>query len=134
MRVTSKYCNKLFSGDLFYKEVNDIIEITYVINGRKCVARGENCFDTLTKLRSELEKDNITLLCNGAAINVYPSGMMRDVSTCELAYKMEIGKPAKWDDVVNIFEYDPSLRIATVSEQKQYYSEWLTSLGCDNAR
>ena len=121
--------NAMFEGELFFQENDDKIVMSYITNDKMYESRGTNLFDTMKLLRRELENDNILLFCNGCAENVYPSGMMRDISSCELAYKMIIGKRAEKSDIVNIFEYDTSLKPTTVDSQDKFYNNWLKSIG-----
>lgn len=79
-------------------------------------------------LRRELEKNEIQIICNGAAKNVYPSRMQLSMGTGIKAYKMYIGKQAKMSDVVNIFDCDGELEFVKIEEQSNFYNEWLRSL------
>ncbi|MTI30959.1 hypothetical protein [Xanthovirga aplysinae] len=86
----------------------------------------EDYFTFLCRIRESLEKDGVSVICNGASKDVYPSPMMRDMGDGDQAYRLKIGVPAKMTDVVNIFEVDKDNFISsTVSEQKEFYNEWL---------
>ena len=40
-----------------------------------------------------------------------------------------MGKQATLSDVVDIFDYDSELKISSVEEQKEFYENWIESLG-----
>ncbi|TKI62029.1 hypothetical protein FC756_19370 [Lysinibacillus mangiferihumi] len=67
-------------------------------------------------------------MCNGAALNVYPSQMQLSMGPGRLAYKLKFGKPATTEDIVDIFEFEDDLKFVTVEEQFSYYKRWLKSL------
>lgn len=79
-------------------------------------------------LRQHLEEQHIQVMCNGAAVNVYPSTMQLSIGVGRLAYKLYIGKPAKTEDIVDIFEYDENLKFVGIEDQFNYYISWLKSL------
>jgi len=80
----------------------------------------------LLEIEDELELNNIYLLCNASAINVYPSGMQKEFGGTK-AYKLQMGKQATLSDVVDIFDYDSELKIGSVKEQEEFYENWLES-------
>ena len=57
-------------------ENQDSVTIKFSLGKLVLKKEGDNYFDTLIKLREELEKLNIKLLCKGCCKNVYPSGML----------------------------------------------------------
>jgi len=80
-------------------------------------------FFALVKLREQLEKMKIFLLCKGSRIDVYPSGMS---AIGFFAYQTEFGKHAT--QLVSIWEEELDVEvIATVKTQKQYHQKWLES-------
>jgi hypothetical protein len=86
-------------------------------------------FNCLCQIRLELEKKGIKILCNGARVDVWPSGMMRDMSNGILAYIMKMGLQSKVEDRVNIFEPAKPEEIGTVHEQSEYAKNWFKSFG-----
>ena len=44
------------------------------------------------------------------------------------AYKLQMGKQATLNDVVDIFDYDNGLKIGSVKEQEEFYENWIESL------
>lgn len=123
----------LINGQLMLFEespVNeDLVLIELIIEGTKMSQQGESFFLSLQLLREQLEAQQIQILCNGAAENVYPSPMQMSMGTGELAYKLTLGKPASIDDIIHIFEYDETLKCVSVAEQLQFYHKWFESLG-----
>ncbi|MEH7304129.1 hypothetical protein [Neobacillus drentensis] len=52
---------------------------------------------------------NLQIICNGAALNVYPSPMALSMGSGRLAYKLNFGKQAISEDLVDIFDCDDTL-------------------------
>jgi hypothetical protein len=91
-------------------------------------ASESDAFEAMIKLRLWLEPHGYQLLCNGARLDVYPSQMARQMGGGFRAYKMTMGKPAEMNDRVKILDPAPAGAIATVSEQRAFYKEWLDSI------
>ena len=90
--------------------------------------KAENFFEALQKIRIKLENDQIQIMCNGAAENVYPSPMQRSMGYGDMAYRLTLGKPAKLEDAIEIFDCDNGLTCTTVRKQYAFYVKWLESL------
>ena len=85
-------------------------------------------FEALRQVRLRLEEEKLIPFCYGASLNVFPSGMCRDMSAGMKAYRMTIGKHADpKKDLVGIFEEGQDVIPATVARQKEYFDEWLKS-------
>lgn len=82
-------------------------------------------FECLTLLRLDLERQGVFVLCQGARVDVYPSGMQRDMGGGQVAYRMIMGKNAASEDGVDIFEVTADERLGTVEEQQQYWRTWM---------
>lgn len=123
---------KIFDSILkLYEECPDdeeMVLIELLILGATINFKHENFFLALQSLRQHLEDKHIQVMCNGAALNVYPSTMQLSMGTGRLAYKVKFGEPAKLKDVVDIFEFDNSLKFVKIKEQFSYYIRWLKSL------
>jgi len=91
-------------------------------------ASGSNFFESFKQIRAELEKENWFALCMGAAKNVYPSGMVLQMSNGLKAYRLELGKQGTLDDLVDIFEPAMIDEIGTIEEQRAYFAAWIKSL------
>ncbi len=85
-------------------------------------------FGALMLLRTELEKVNVQLLCNGARRDVFPSGMCRDMGRGLKAYITKLGCPARSADLVNIFDYSEDPSLGSVAEQQAFRRKWSESL------
>ncbi|GHC95658.1 hypothetical protein GCM10019060_24880 [Novosphingobium pokkalii] len=59
-------------------------------------------------------------------MQVWPSGMARDMGRGLKAYKMEIGAQAR--ELVGIFEAGPDVIPSPVSVQEEYHRKWIASL------
>ncbi len=92
------------------------------------LGEGEDVFSALVDLRKQLESNNISILCEGSAVDVYPSPMQFSFGNTMKAYKMELGKQALNDNLVSIFDVIEQDRVATIEEQLEYKNNWLQSL------
>lgn len=85
--------NSIVNAELFlYEEAEDMVLIEIEIDGNKSSFQHDNFFLSLFDLRKKLESENIQILCNGAAENVYPSQMQLSMGTGRKAYFQDIGK------------------------------------------
>ena len=119
---------KIEKNKLFLSEIEDEINLKIEIERTIYFSKSDNIFDSVVELRKKLELNNIYLLCNASVINVYPSGMQKEFGGTK-AYKLQMGKQATLNDVVDIFDYDNRLKIGSVKEQEEFYESWLESLG-----
>ena len=119
---------KIEKNKLFLSEIEDEINLKIEIERAIYFSKSDNIFDSVVELRKKLELKNIYLLCNASVINVYPSGMQKEIGGTK-AYKLQMGKQATLSDVVDIFDYDSELKISSVEEQKEFYENWIESLG-----
>ena len=118
---------KIEKNKLFLSEIEGEINLEIEIERTIYFSKSDNIFDSVVELRKKLELNNIYLLCNASAINVYPSGMQKEFGGTK-AYKLQMGKQATLNDVVDIFDYDNELKIGSVKEQEEFYESWLESL------
>lgn len=123
---------RLINANLFlYDEAiddEDMVLIEVEFETKKFAFKGENFFHALLDLRREFEKNNIQIMCNGAAKSVYPSSMQVWMGTGRTAYKLYTGKKAKLSDVVDIFDCDEDLEFVNIEEQSKFYDEWFKSI------
>ncbi|WP_229389535.1 hypothetical protein [Lysinibacillus sphaericus] len=124
---------KIFDGILtLYEESPDDEEMVLIvlsILGHTISYQHENFFQALQSLRQNLEEKKIQIMCNGAALNIYPSQMQLSMGSGRLAYKLKFGKPAISKDIVDIFECEDDLMFVKIEDQLKYYYRWLKSLG-----
>jgi hypothetical protein len=84
-------------------------------------------FEALVSIRRQLQADGLAPYCYGASLNVFPSGMARDMGQGLKAYKLTLGKHAKSADLVDIFDEGIDVAPADVDAQEQFYRDWLGS-------
>lgn len=130
IKLLDKVGNMIIGEISLYEEDPDNTEnvlLKLCINGKHYNCSKENYFYALTELRRKLEKEGIQILCNGAAENVYPSGMILGMGVGRKAYKMEIGKKALMKDLIDIFDYDEELKCVSINKQEEFYNRWFKS-------
>ena len=113
---------KVEKSKLFLLEIEDEINLKIEIENMVYFSKSDN----IVELRKKLELNNIYLLCNASAINVYPSLMQKEFGGTK-AYKLQMGKQATLSDVVDIFDYDSELKIGSVKEQEEFFESWIES-------
>ena len=84
-------------------------------------------FQALCDVRELLAKDSLIPFCYGASLNVYPSGMARDMGQGFKAYRLVEGRHARMTDLVEIFTEGPDVILASVDAQEQFYHGWLAA-------
>jgi hypothetical protein len=104
-----------------------ILKFTSPIDNRVWEFVDVDWFECLIQLRMELDKYHYVPLCNGARLDVYPSGMCRDMGGGSCAYVLQSQKTAGLEDIVDIFAPAPIELIASIEEQKQFFESWRTS-------
>lgn len=92
------------------------------------IVEQRDLFECMKGIRTHLAEMNAILLCNGARRDVYPSGMSRDMSGGLVAYVLKPGRPTTRTDLVRIIDYASPETIATVEEQKEFFSSWADSI------
>jgi len=107
----------------------DMVKLSLRSLEREITKVDTDFFAALCSIRAELEKESLLLDCYGASRNVYPSTMIRSMGTGDKAYKLYMRQPAKQEDIVSIFDTGSDVLPTTVSDQEEYYKEWLRSLG-----
>ncbi len=91
VQITNKSSNS-FIAQLKATDENEIvsIEITNDSKLQKIETYGDNFYECLLKIRAELEKRGLFILCLGSSINVWPSGMSSQMSKGLKAYKRKL--------------------------------------------
>jgi hypothetical protein len=115
------------SGTLSANEVDDRCHITFSYRGRSIDAEDSDYFGALCQIRQLLEMQGLIPFCYGASLNVYPSGMARDMGAGLKAYKLVMGKQARMHDLVEIFSEGPDVIPAFVSLQREFFEEWINT-------
>jgi hypothetical protein len=109
-------------------EEKDIITIEAKFDNSVVKVEEEYYFTALQELRKQLFKKEVEICCYGAKKNIYPSPMMMNSLN---AYSLTIGKQAKAEDIVGIFDSCELDEITTVEDQNMFYQEWIRSLKHD---
>jgi hypothetical protein len=97
--------------------------------GQTISAQEADFFEALVSIRRRLQADGLMPCCYGASLNVFPSGMSRDMGRGLKAYKMTLGKQAGGADLVGIFDEGIDVVPADVDAQERFFRDWLGSLG-----
>lgn len=125
----STYYLKCFNGNVFFdatiRSERNGRKVVFVLETDRIYFTAEDHFPflALQKIRLYLEDHGVKLLCNGARIDVYPSGFFMESFK---AYRLVIDKAAAKEDLVNILDATDELeRIGTVSDQEAYWKKWL---------
>lgn len=90
--------------------------------------QAEDCFAALQAIRRQAEGRNWKICCKGSRRNVWPSGMSRQMGGGIKAYVLEMGRQARLDSLVDIFDEDSLDSYSSVAEQEAYAREWFESL------
>lgn len=93
-------------------------------NGAKRTYSDTDIFICFGLLRKEFS--DITFLCKGSKINVYPSAMASQMSSGIVAYEVEMGDPEA--KLVRIFDYEENELTNDVNEQILYRNKWAKSI------
>jgi len=86
---------------------------------------GDDMFECLKKLRKELENVGARVVCNGARVDCYPSGMQRDMGGGLGVTIMRKGRDAVAEDQVLLFGDCPVDLVGTVEEQEACFHDWI---------
>jgi hypothetical protein len=97
--------------------------------GQTISAQEDDFFEALVSIRRRLQAHGLMPYCYGASLNVFPSGMFRDMGSGLQAYKLTLGKQARMADLVGIFDEGIDVVPADVDAQEQFFRDWLGSLG-----
>ena len=95
--------------------------------GKAVESTATDFFQSLCNVRDLLAEDGLIPFCYGASLNVYPSGMARDMGQGLKAYKLAMGRHAKREDLVEIFAEGPDVIPASIALQEQFWRDWLAS-------
>jgi hypothetical protein len=88
-------------------------------------AQETDLFECLRTIRRQLEPTGARLCCNGARVDVWASGMARDMGGGAKAYILQVGRRAQRSDLVSIFDPAPVETVGTVDEQEAYAHRWM---------
>ena len=112
-------------GILTVHDDDDRCRLEFSYRNKQLVATATDFFESFCKIRRDLGEDGLIPFCYGASLNVYPSGMGRDMGAGLKAYKLTLGKHATTKDLEYIFAEGADVIPAPVSRQREFYEEWL---------
>lgn len=114
----------------FYDDASKIFRMQTDVEGVPSAEfLGRDVFACFCDAREYLAKYGVVLLCNGARLDAYPSRMSRDMGDGTLIYITVMGKQARDEDLVNLFDEAPADKIASVQEQREFHRRWLDHFG-----
>ncbi len=114
-----------FELNISILEKEDLITISTKLNKNDIKVSGEYHYEVLQNFRKELIKQKVDLKCYGALVNVSLSPMMM---ITDKAYFLELGKQAKFDAVVNIYDYFDVTESIHPEQQNLFKQKWIESL------
>ena len=94
------------------------------LNEETLAAKASDYFEAFCQIRTRLERSGLIPICNGSSLDVYPSGMCRDMGAGLSAYRLYTDRKPEMDDLVKIFEVDEPLKPSTVADQRKYFETW----------
>lgn len=118
-------------GVLYFAEESenhiDKVFLKLDYNNESIIKESENFFQALIEIRLVLEKKNIFIQCNGASKCLYPSPMQLSMGVGRRAYINALGKQAKNEDIVDIFDKNDDLEFVSIKEQEEFHQRWIQS-------
>ena len=103
-----------------------VVAISY--RGKILQAEATDYFKALQEVRRLMEADGLIPFCYGASLNVYPSGMSRDMAQGMVAYRTKLGRHAIQEDLVRIFDEGADVIPSFVAQQREFHEEWVQSI------
>ncbi|MGC4014884.1 MAG: hypothetical protein QM755_10280 [Luteolibacter sp.] len=105
--------------------LDDHCHVQFTYRGKQITATASDYFEALSDIRLQLEAENLIPFCYGASLNVFPSGMCRDMGAGLSAYRLTLGQTPRQSDLVGIFDSGPDVIPASVANQKAFFETWL---------
>jgi len=115
-------------GSITYGHEEGVCKIAFYYRDRTIEASASDYFDAFSLIRTQIEQEGLIPFCYGASLNVFPSGMCRDMGSGLSAYRLTNGQAPERADLVNIFDSGHDVIPASVKNQKAFYSAWLQSM------
>jgi hypothetical protein len=94
----------------------------------RVTGNGSDLFQALQEIRSELEPRGWLIAVQGARVDAYPTGMVRDMIGARRVYILRVSQQAQREHLVDIFAEAAADSLGTVEQQKNYYRDWRLSL------
>lgn len=104
---------------------DDTIQISLQFLDKTVKVSDYSYFTTFKKFRDTLLNIGYGLKCQGAKINAVQSGMM---SSTDKIYLVELGKQAKLNQIVSIWEQADINEFLNSSLQEAFFEKWIASI------
>jgi hypothetical protein len=85
---------------------------------------GRDLFAALQDVRRTLEPGGWAIAVQGARVDTYPSGMVRDMLGARRVYVLQMGRHVAREHLVDIFAEADMQQLGTVDEQIEFYRLW----------
>src|SRR5262245_24713701 len=103
-----------------FDEEKDPCLLTCRYRDKSISSEATDYFEALALIRRQLQSEGLIPYCYGASLNVFPSGMGRDMGQGLRVYKLTLGKHAKMTDLVDIFDEGADVAPADVDAQEEF--------------
>jgi len=103
--------------------------VVTTVGGASWQAQAGNPLASLNLIREQIEPQGLYLLCCGSRLDVSASGMARGSRATRKVYRLELGKQAMRENMVDIFDPTEKENVATLQDQREFYQQWAASLG-----
>ena len=134
-RAAMEYVTRILHRDgtstdcvLNVDEIGDQVRLRLQYADRSLESAAPYSWAALIAVRTRLEASGDLIACHGGCRNVFLSPMSFDMSGGSRAYRLSLGKRARTDDLVTIWELAETGEPATIEEQQAFYDAWLVSL------
>lgn len=107
--------------------------IELVLGGDLYTATAMDVFESLVRLRLQLEPGGWMIAVQGARRDTYPSGMVRDMGGGRRVYVMRPGHKASAEDLVETLDDAAVEQLGTVAEQQAWRDAWLAEPASDGS-
>ncbi|MFE6888916.1 hypothetical protein [Streptomyces sp. NPDC057694] len=95
-------------------------------SGVECSAQGDDVFDALRTMRTELAPRGVKICCSGARKDVRPSGFSASHGAW-MIYVLPMWRPPTVRDLVSTFGYCKPGLVSSVEEQDAYWERYLAN-------
>jgi hypothetical protein len=89
-------------------------------NGELLRFEADGLFACLLQAQVHLERTGWLLCCQGARPDVWPSGLLAQMSNGREAYHLIAGRKATLEHIVDIFDPADARQVSTIAAQKEY--------------
>lgn len=110
-----------------YDGPRPLYRIELFLDRDRYTATAMDMFESLVRLRRQLEPGGWAIAVQGARRDTYPSGMCRDMGGGMRIYVMRTGSKTSAADLVDTLADAELDQIVTVAEQRTRYAEWCES-------